>query len=165
MSDQTQLAGCKRWVKIALGASLALNLLIIGIVGGGVWTHKYGGRHGFGPGPEGHASLMMRSPLRHLEPEKRRKVRAIFKKHRASMTGPRTELKKARRELADILRNDKFAEDELRATLERLDGLHRLMRRDMGEVMIEVMRELPPYERRKLLKRKAFRKLLSGARL
>ena len=102
MSQETkQKTGMKRWIKVIFALSLALNLIIVGLVAGAAFRIKR-----FGPPPH----VTMEGPgspvLRALDMEDRREVgRSIRKSYRD--IAPSSEAEKARyQQIVDLIAAD-----------------------------------------------------------
>jgi uncharacterized membrane protein len=130
-----------RWLWALLILSLALNLLVIGVVGGSLWAVRRGGYWD--------APLFMERAhrlMRGLSDERRTAVRAIFAQYRPQLQPSRGALRQARVELGRLLARD-HSPQELDAAL--ADMLAKEARaRDAARPMIAaVLNALKPEER------------------
>ncbi len=114
MADQIEQQNSGRWVRWALIVSLAVNLLVIGMVGGAVLS-------GGGPGDGDRAARENRgSPfVRALEPGDRRAVMRGMIKERRQLRESREVLKARFDALLTALRAEEFDVDAARALVEQ----------------------------------------------
>ncbi len=131
MSDQTQKRRCPVWVKVLLGLSLALNLGIVGLVGGFV-LRSDGPMRGAGPGL-GYAMPYVIA----LERESRR---AIFKAVREDPSLPSRADRRAHfNDMLVALRADPMDRAAVEAVLARqAEGVSAVQRRAQVEWLKKV---------------------------
>ncbi|NRB03302.1 MAG: periplasmic heavy metal sensor [Rhodobacteraceae bacterium] len=110
MADASPATKTPLWVKIVLGVSLALNLLIIGAIGGVVVRG----------GPAERQGIAMNTGVPYLIALPREdRIRVIRGARQADAVPNRRERKASYREMLEILRNDPFDETRATALLER----------------------------------------------
>lgn len=140
----------KRWVLIALVISAALNLFALGFIAArSLRPHHHEHHVARGPfmGPRG----MMREGF---GPEARPLLDAIMDRHRESLRGERSELRKARRAVRDALVAEPFDPAQLERALAGLRARTDSSQQRMHAALVELARTLPA-EQRKLLARRA----------
>ncbi|MBM7069243.1 periplasmic heavy metal sensor [Actibacterium sp. 188UL27-1] len=138
-------AGSPRWIRIALVASLAVNLLILGAIGGAVLSGKPGpgGRSGdeirrLGVGPYGRA----------LTSEQRAVLRDRMGARRADLSRTGRALRQDFRQTLIVLRADDLDTARLAEMLQRQRAGAQALR-DVGQdLMIEVIGQMSVAERR-----------------
>jgi Heavy-metal resistance len=135
-----------RWWTVLLGLSLMLNLLIGGIVAGAR----------FGGGPEGrmmgasYVQLIPRKFFRDISGERRDALMQIVKDNRDELRNLRDASEGASLKLADVLDKENFSIDELRQTVTAFStGTESLAARG-GEVVVKIVSQLTPEERKLL---------------
>lgn len=135
-----------RWVRIALGLSLAVNLLILGsflgafLVGGPSGRDKMSERRGgnVAIGIYGHA----------LEKSDRRKIGKRLRQDRDSKKGDmRAELGKTTREATALLLQDPFDKDAFAALLQRQQGTIKGRSDQMQTALVEHVAAMSPEKR------------------
>jgi uncharacterized membrane protein len=94
----------RRWLKIALAASMCANLLLAGLVGGALL--RFGMPHEGARG-DGDAFTLMRL-ARHLPDAQRGEMRALLRDHRPRFEALRPARGQARRAIADVLEAEVF---------------------------------------------------------
>ena len=101
----------RSWLRILLFFSLALNLLIIGAVGGLVWT--------FRGGPDQVGRDYAAPYVFALDPKERRELRRAARDHLPQPVGPRTQRKADYQAVLSALRATPFDRDGAEAALTR----------------------------------------------
>jgi len=138
--------GAPRWMWITLFSSLALNLLIVGIIGGAAWSWKHGThrrRHGFG-GP-------MAAYFQTLPDERRAEFRKSIRAHFGEMRPLWKSVRKARNMVSDSLKSEPFDRRKFEIAMEALRNAEYKARRSMTPVLSELAAKLTPAERRRFL--------------
>ncbi len=137
----------RRWVKILLALSLALNFLVLGAVGSAVISHKFRGGHWGGPGGKfGHYS-------RALSREDRQ---AIGKAMRQELGAPKDEWRRMRghyQALAAALTAEDFDMGAVKTLLDSNRNTLR-SRQDLAQrLLLERLQQMSPEQRRKFARR------------
>lgn len=112
----SEAAKTPRWMKILFVASLSLNLLIIGAVGGAALS---GGGKWRGPGPEARASAAGGGAIiKALSREDKRKLRRAMAVALVSDRQIRQSLKAEQREFVEMMRGDTVTPEMVDAQLQ-----------------------------------------------
>ena len=102
VSETTRsLRTAPRWVKWALGVSLCVNLIIIGVVAGATARHHRGGGSDLG-------AMTMRHALRGMDEERREAAKAAIASNVQAMKAARIEGARARERLANVVAAQPF---------------------------------------------------------
>ena len=152
-ADQTgqvpQNRGTPRWVWITLVASLAVNLLVIGAIGGSMWVHRHGGP-GFSGLPAG--THHMRRFVRGLPEERRTEVRRVLGEARR-MARPRwREVRQARRAALAVLEREPFDRKAYAGALAQIHAAEKHARSGINQAFVDFAAALTPEERRAFAK-------------
>lgn len=149
MSTDTQKTpGGWRWGRITLIASLALNLLFVGAIGGSIWAMWAG----YWSGPRHHAFAgAVHHLMRTLPDERRKTVRQVLRGHRGEIKPLRREVRKARRAAARAMRREPLDEAALRNALGELRAAETKISAAVAEMAVELAKTLDLEERRELL--------------
>jgi len=131
------------WLKMALFASVAVNLLVAGL-GVGHYVARPGGP------PTGMASGVPGRALEGMAPEQRRVVDDAFAKRRGEMQAARRAFGESRTRAAEILSRPTFDEAALSGALAEVRRNAEAVQRLMHETTIEAARSLPQDARQKL---------------
>lgn len=146
----------RSWKRIILPVSLALNLLFVGaIVGAGWMRNKHGASFG---GPSG---SMVKHMLRHLPDDKRQSILDQITHHRQGQRSKRREINGFRGELGKALKGEPFNAELVRGAAQKM---HRARGELVGtkmELLVNVLAQLTPKERRKIMESRFFRRLLN----
>lgn len=135
------------WVKWLLIASLATNLLVVGVVAG-AWFH--GHRHGLFRAPGGPSDFGLLYFSRTLPEERRGEVRKLLREGRADLRTRRDEMTKLRQAAAEALAADDFTPERLRQAMDAIGGAE-MAKRDAGvDVLMKVVAILTPEDRKRL---------------
>lgn len=135
----------RRWPKVLLIVSLALNLLVIGGVAGAALTFKKGG---FG-GPRHAAFARAVHDLIGQLPEDRRKAtEQLVSEHRAKVRSIRAKMREARRTAVHEFRSESYDEARFKAALESLHDTRSDMHHAMAALMVKLGKALTVEERR-----------------
>ena len=153
MSETTEISNepvpkakvSRRWWTV-LVASLALNLLMMGAVGGSLWRFRHGGGPQFGPAFAG------TSFLRHLPPDRRDALRGVISKYRDFRWQNWRELKVARDGAGKALVANPFDPKALEEKWRAMQHGELSMRDDFIPLLVDIAKELTPAERRDLLR-------------
>lgn len=130
-----------RWLGIALGVSLALNLLIAGHVIGRVFhgPHMFGGPH---PG--------FHQLAKDLSPEGQEIVRTVVRDKMGPLRDDVRQMREVRNRIHALMTADEVDIDALNGAFDELRQHSDAMHRAIQAATIEVARRLPPEERRNL---------------
>jgi uncharacterized membrane protein len=134
-----------RWIWALLIASLALNLLIIGIIGGSLWAVKRGGLWDAPLFLERTHRFMTRLPA-----ERRKEIGRIFAEYKPQLAPSWGEVRQARVSIGRLIERDYTPEqlDEALGDLSQKEARAREMARPMIAAMLAA---LQPRERRLFL--------------
>ena len=135
-----------QWLWTALVASLALNLLMMGAIGGTLWRFRHGGGQQFGPAFAGP------SVLRHLPPDRREALRGVISKYRDFRWQNWRALKVARDDAGKALVADPFDPKALEDKWRTMQHGELSMRDDFIPLLVDIAKELTLAERRDLLR-------------
>lgn len=130
-----------RWLWGLLILSLALNLLVIGVVGGSIWAVRRGG-HWDAPLFMERAHRLMRG----LPHERRTAVRAVFAQYRPQLEPLRREVRQARVDLGHLLARD-YSPQELDAALADMLAKESRAREAARPMIAAMLNALKPSER------------------
>lgn len=132
-----------KWVWPVLIASVALNLLILGAVGGFFLRHKggFGRLHG--------GSLL--SYARHLPAERRQDFDELIAQKRKELRALRRAVRQARRDAAATLTSEAFDKAGFAAALDRQLQEEVKLRRTANEASVLIGSKLSPAERREYI--------------
>ncbi len=135
-----------RWWTLLLGLSLMLNLLIGGVI--------FGDRVRDGRGDRlmgaSYVQLIPRGFFQSLPHERRQELWQIVRESREDLRSLRTQYEGTSLKLAEVLENDGFSQDELRRSVTAFStGTESLAARG-GEVVIKIVSQLTPEERKLL---------------
>ncbi len=147
MSDTTETPQRRwNWLKIALVASLALNLLI----GAAIAT-----RFIRGPAAErfplaNQMQLIPRKFLGNLPKERRREIMQVFNGYRKEVRANRDVAKAAALKLADALSAEPYSADQAKAAVTDFMAQGSTLVSRGGDVAMEILQMLTPEERKQL---------------
>lgn len=131
----------RRWL---LPASLALNLLLAGIIAGGVLSH----RHDLGPP---HRKFGF-GPLEHAVPAPaRQRLEPVFESERATMHAAFRELRDARRQMREAMLHEPYDRDAASRALEEVRDRSAAMQDVLHNLLLSINERLTPEERRQFL--------------
>jgi uncharacterized membrane protein len=135
-----------RWWTVVLGASLMLNLLVVGNVAGSfVRGAPYERMMG-----ASYVQLVPRGFFRQLPAERRKELMQIVRDNRDDLRALRQQFEGTSVKLADALEKDAFSMDEVRATVTAFStGTESLAARG-GDVVVKIVTALTPEERKLL---------------
>ncbi|MGI9384385.1 MAG: periplasmic heavy metal sensor [Methyloligellaceae bacterium] len=139
----------RRWPRVLLVLSLALNLLFVGLVAGALWVHWNGGWGG----PRHHAfAASVRRLMKELPEDRRKTTQEILSRHRAELRPLRRAAHDARHAAFEAARADPFDADRLKERLDQMQGAEASMREAMAALALELMKGLTVEERRLFLR-------------
>lgn len=131
----------RRWL---LPASLVLNLLLAGVIAGGVLSHMRD------PGPP-HRKFGF-GPLEHAVPQQaRHKLDAVFERERANMRDAFRDLRSARTEMQKAILKQPYDPDAAARALEEVRDRSAAVQDVMHNLMLAISEKLTPEERRQFL--------------
>lgn len=148
MSDAGQGGAPKRsWAKPALVISLALNLLLIGLIAGSFWK-----RHHNQWRPH---NIVLEKAIQQLMGELPEEKRAAGQRALQNLRsqGPKTwdDIRNLRKEASDAMMADQYDEQRFADALARLRDAHNEKRRVRHQVVIDFIRGMTPEERRRFI--------------
>ena len=159
MSEQSVKApkpAKRRWRSIVLPVSLALNLLFVGaMVGAGWMRHKQG--QGFG----GPSNFALNRLLHHLPDAKRQSILDQIKGHRRAHNAKRHGLRAHHEGLKKAMGSDPFNAEQVHQMAKNLHIARGALVNDKMELLVNVLAQLTPDERRKVLESHFFRRLFN----
>lgn len=150
-----------RWLRIVLILSLAINLLIAGVVAGRWWMH--GRPHGPGQHP---FTAAIERLMKDLPEAKREHAGELLKHHRDTVRPLRELSREAREGAREAILTDPYDEAKVKTAFDRFRDIRQTRRQSTRDMMLGLMRELNLEERKKLLNyiRAGFRKRWRGRR-
>lgn len=129
-----------RWMKWTLGVSLAVNLIVAGVMIGAAAKHHRGG------GPE-LGGMTMRLALREMDDDRRAAAESAIAANRPAMTAARRASQEARGRLAGVIGETPFDPAKAEAVFnDMLDG-HTERRRLLHDNFIAILSAMNPEER------------------
>jgi uncharacterized membrane protein len=135
-------AGAPRWLKIALVVSLAVNLLILGTVGGSLWASRHApAATGRGSGPH------LLGFTRTLDGERRFQIWKVTRNELRALRPLRRDVRRARSEARAALVAQPFDEDKFAAAQARVLEAEIGARREAQKLFISIAAVLTPQER------------------
>ena len=147
MSDRTETekpAPKRRLRRWLLPASLALNLLLAGVIVGGMLSHRHD------PGPKDRRFGF--GPLEQAVPqEARQKLAPVFERERANMRDAFRELRSARNDMQKAMLGQPYDPDAAARALEEVRDRSAAMQDVMHNLMLAINERLTPEERRQFL--------------
>lgn len=128
-----------RWMWVALVASLALNLLVVGAVASAAWHF-----HNRDFGSQGRLSGYLDT----LPPQRSEALTSIVARSQETIQPLRDEIRQARRESARIFAADPLDTEALTAAHARLTDAQVRIRQAYGQLMTELAQAMSAEERR-----------------
>lgn len=128
-------------------ASLALNLLIVGLVGGAVFSHRFGRHHELHLGDPG-----LRGFMRSLPKERRDELRATGEQARQAWKPLRQAVQQARAEVDAAMIAAPFDAARIEKSLNELIAAETNARRAGSAVFINALSQMTPDERARFQK-------------
>lgn len=138
-----------RTLALLLFLSVALNLFVAGMVVGR-WD-RWDGPKGHG-GPR-HGKSMSRVIEYALGDSLTPALRSRLEQHDGAMRENFEESRESRRAIRDVLIREPFDKEAYLEALDRMNAVHDRMRAETHSFMIEIMDQLTPEQRRKLVER------------
>lgn len=132
-----------RWMLVLLFASLALNLLIIGLVAGSAWRFRHGGPPHHGWAPPNLIGYAMS-----LERGRSKALREVTGPMRHALKPLRREIHAARGEVTAAISAEPFDQARFDAAQARLVDLESKARQQALALYAEIAKTLTPEERR-----------------
>ncbi len=147
MSDMSQSTSAgprrtRRWVWWLLVGSLALNLLIVGVIGGAFWAVRSGGMWD-APTVAARSFQFMQS----LPEETRSEVRSVLRSYWDRVSPNVRELRATRRDLARLVSTDPLDDVALRQALDALRQKENALRLSATDMLINSLKRLPASRR------------------
>lgn len=130
-----------RWLKIALVASLAVNLLVVGTIGGSLWAFRNGPRDGHGV----NAHLIGFTST--LSAQRRYAIWQATRDERRALRPLRKEVRAARADARAILTTEPFDKEKFSAAQARVLAAEIKARGEAHKLFIAVAALLTPEER------------------
>lgn len=131
-----------RWIKIALVASVALNLLILGTIGGSIWAVRHGPQ--FAARYSGPHLLGF---TRTLPEDRRFEIWKVTRKEMRALRPKRKELRRARAEAREILAAEPFDKEKFAEAQARVFEVQTELRREAQSLFLSIAEVLTPQER------------------
>jgi uncharacterized membrane protein len=130
-----------RWLYAALVASLAVNLIVLGSAAGAFWHHRHergeSGLSGF---------------VRDLPADRRGPLRDFLMAEREKLKPMREEMRKAWRDSNEVLGQEPFDKDKLKAAMARMHDAEAKIRATIGEAVVETAAKMTHEEREAMQK-------------
>lgn len=128
-----------RWMWITLVASLALNLLVIGVVASAAWQF-----HNRSSGFQGRISAYLDT----LPPQRSEALKGILERSQPTIQPLRDEIRQTRREAAQLFAADPLDPEALAAAYARMTDAQVRIRQSYGQLMTELAQSMTAEERR-----------------
>ncbi len=148
----------RSWRRFILPVSLALNLLFIGAIVGAGWMR---GKHGSGYGYGGPSGFMVKHMLRHLPDEKRQSILAQITDHRKAQGSRREQMKNLAQQFKKALKQEPFNAELVRKAAKNMQNARGELIDTKMQLLVNVLAQLNPRERRKIIESRFFRRLLN----
>lgn len=143
MGVETQRQGMRGWLRVVLFGSLALNLLVVGLVAGA--TVRGGPYHAGGPSAREPVTPYTRA----FEEDQRKDLRRDLRRAIVgTRDGTRGEITEAYAQALSLLRAEAFDAAAMRAVLRRQAELSNTRRRKGEEVLAVYLAQMSAQERR-----------------
>jgi uncharacterized membrane protein len=130
-----------RWLLVALFASLAVNLVIVGSVAGAVWRHR---------GPPAGAGVVIPNLLGYAStfaPERRKQIWELTRDERSRMRPFRREVRAAREETIKALATQPFDRQQFLAAQSKLAEAENRTRAAVQDLYVKIAEGLTAEER------------------
>jgi uncharacterized membrane protein len=134
-------AARRRIFQVILLVSLAVNLGLIGFLGGQWLTH---GGHGGPPG----ISFNPHAAFKTLPTEDEALVREIWQRHRPEFSRNFRQMRQARREVKDLLMTEPLDRQAIDLRQAQISGYRQEIDAIVGRTLLETAETLPPHRRR-----------------
>lgn len=132
-----------RWVKIALVASLALNLLILGTIGGRILAYRHAG----GPPPAVRGGPHLLTFTRTLPAERRFEIWKVTRKELRALRPLRKDVRRARAQARAVLAAEPFDKQKFTDVQMHVFDAEMAFRREAQTLFITIAGALTPAER------------------
>ena len=139
--------GGRRWMRILFTASLAFNLVILGLAGGAFWKWRHGGHWGM-RGLGGPISIYLRT----LPDERRAEIQKSIRPLYSDMRPLWKNIHAARDQVAEVVKADEFDREKFIAAMENMRATEFKARSALTPVLAELAGKLTAAERRNFLK-------------
>lgn len=146
----------RKWGKVILTLSLALNLLIIGAVIGSGWM-----RHRGGGDWKSSRDFFMNRMMSDVPSEKQQSIRTLLTNNRQTQKITYRKIRTQYKEFRQVLRGDPFDADKLRQAANGLHTARGELVTQKTDLIVKVLEQLTPAERQDVLDNRFFRRLLS----
>lgn len=145
MSDDqiagAQPGGKRNWLKIGLLASLAINVLLLGLIGGSAWRLRDAAMtNAIGPSMFAYSNT--------LPGDRRAEIRRLFVERRPVVRPLRVAAQQARREVREAMVAEPFDKARLVAAHDRMIAAETRLRTAIGGVVADAAEKLNAEERR-----------------
>jgi uncharacterized membrane protein len=140
--------GAPRWLVALLGVSLAVNLLIAGMVGGAIWRHRTNPQQG----------INMIGYIASLPAERRQMIFGKAGGHRATLRPLRMEVRDARAAVMQTLAAEPFDREKFSAAQERLTEIQIKIRKAEQAFVNDLAVNLTPEERKMFVRWREMRR-------
>ena len=131
-----------RWMWVLLILSLALNLLVLGVVCGSMWLVRQGGLWDAPIALERSQRFMQGLP-----PERRAEIKAVFFGHKPGLVPFWREVRQARLAIGTLIKRGTYTEAELNIAMEDLFKKEMAARQAAKPMVSDMMAQLKPDER------------------
>jgi uncharacterized membrane protein len=131
-----------RWMWVLLILSLALNLMILGIVFGSLWAVRHGGLWDAPIALERSQRFMQGLPR-----ERRAEMKAVFFSHKPGLVPYWREVRLARVAIGQLIKRGGYSEAELNTAMEDLFHKEMAARQAAKPMVAAMMAQLKPDER------------------
>ena len=131
-----------RWMWMLLIVSLALNLMVLGVVCGSMWLVRQGGLWDAPIALERSQRFMQGLPQ-----ERRSEIKAVFFGHKPGLIPFWREVRQARLAIGTLIKRGNYTEAELNASMETLFQKEMAARQAAKPMVSDMMAQLKPDER------------------
>ena len=131
-----------RWMWVLLILSLALNLMVLGIVCGSLWAVRHGGLWDAPIALERSQRFMQGLPQ-----ERRGEIKSIFFGHKPAMVPFWREVRQARLAIGTLIKRGTYTEAELNLAMDDLFKKEMAARQAAKPMVSDMMAQLKPDER------------------
>jgi uncharacterized membrane protein len=126
---------------IALIASVAVNMSILGFVGAQWFRHSEEGSKNTG------LAFDRRAALSTLEKSEKKEIQKVWRAHRADLKQNVREYRKAKRKLSNLLSNDPLNEAKIKETFDRIQRSRNNIELALFKALTDTAHLLPPKKR------------------
>jgi uncharacterized membrane protein len=131
-----------RWVWVLLILSLALNLMICGVVFGSIWAVRNGGLWDVPVALERSQRFMQGLPQ-----ERRGEIKSVFYSHKAGLIPFWREVRQARLAIGELIKRGGYSDAELDKAMDTLFQKEVAARQAAKPMIAAIMAQLKPAER------------------